>query len=50
MEENSIHAFLHKKHKTLVSKLSEILKKMREEGIIEKYKAEAFTEELKTKE
>ena len=33
------HAFLHKKHKQLVPKLSAVLKEMKNEGLIEKYKA-----------
>ena len=37
MEEQTIHAFLHIKHKYLVSKLSAVLKEMKQEGLIEKY-------------
>jgi hypothetical protein len=38
MEEISCHAFLHKKHKDMVPALSLILKKMKEEGLLEKYR------------
>ncbi|MDE1463146.1 hypothetical protein [Spartinivicinus poritis] len=41
MEKTPAHAFLHKKHKTLAPKLSVVLKKMRQEGLIEEYKAKA---------
>lgn len=41
METLSSHAFLHKKHKQLVPKLSDVLKEMKNEGLIEKYKAMA---------
>jgi hypothetical protein len=36
------HAFLHKKHKLLVPKLSSVLKQMKTEGLLEKYNAAAF--------
>lgn len=39
METISSHAFLHKKHKELVPRLSAVLKEMKKEGLIEKYKA-----------
>ncbi|MDO9527584.1 MAG: hypothetical protein Q7J27_00310 [Syntrophales bacterium] len=41
METISAHAFLHKKHKELVPKLSAVLKEMKKERLIEKYKAMA---------
>ena len=41
METVSSHAFLHKKHKDLVPKLSAVLKEMKNEGLIEKYRAMA---------
>ncbi len=41
MEEKIVHAYLHKKHRASVPKLSEVLKKMKEEGLIEKYKTMA---------
>ncbi|MCX4026357.1 hypothetical protein H0A36_14865 [Endozoicomonas sp. SM1973] len=41
MEKTPAHAFLHKKHKSLAPKLSLVLKKMKQEGLIEKYKAKA---------
>ena len=41
MEEMTSHAFLHKKHKELAPKLSAVLKEMKNEGLIEKYKAMA---------
>ena len=37
MEEQTVHAFLYKKHKALVPKLSMILKDMKQEGLFEKY-------------
>ncbi len=37
MEEQTIHTFLHIKHKVLASKLSAVLKEMKEEGWIEKH-------------
>ncbi len=42
MEEITIHAFLHIKHKDLVPKLSAVLKEMKEEGLFEKYGKEVF--------
>lgn len=37
METQTVHAFLHIKHKFLASKLSAVLKEMKKEGLIEKY-------------
>lgn len=37
METFSSHAFLHKKHKELAPKLAAVLKKMKEEGLLENY-------------
>lgn len=45
MEKFTGHAFLHKKHKELVPKLSNILKEMKKEGLFEKYRN---TAKLKT--
>lgn len=39
MEEIGLHAYMHKKYKDIASKLSTILKVMKEEGLIEKYQA-----------
>lgn len=41
MEEVTSHSFLHKKHKELVPKLSDVLKQIKAEGLVEKYKAMA---------
>jgi len=38
MEKFTGHAFLHKKNKELASKLSEVLRKMKKEGLFEKYR------------
>lgn len=38
LEEETLHAFLHKKNKSYASKLSDVLKKMKQEGLFEKYK------------
>lgn len=38
METFTAHAFLHKKHKELVPKLSNVLKEMKQEGLFEKYR------------
>jgi len=42
MEEIFLHAFLHKKHRSLIPKLSTVLYQMKHEGLIEKYKAMAL--------
>lgn len=41
MEVISVHAFLHKKHSSLVPKLSSVLKAMKAEGLVESYRAKA---------
>jgi len=42
MEEIFLHAFMYKKHRDLVQKLSTVLYQMKNEGLIEKYKAMAL--------
>jgi len=42
LEEITVHAYLHKKHKHLVTKVAEILKEMKQEGLIKKYKTLAL--------
>jgi hypothetical protein len=41
MESFTAHAFLHKKHKELVPKLSKSLKEMKQEGLFGKYRKTA---------
>lgn len=41
MQKYTSHAFLHKKHKELAPKISDTLKEIKEEGLIEKYMHEA---------
>jgi len=41
MEKFTGHAFLHKKHTELVPKLSDVLKKMKNEGLLKKYRSTA---------
>ena len=41
MEKFTAHAYLHKKNKDLVPKLSAILKDMKKEGLFEKYRSAA---------
>lgn len=38
LEEESIHAFLHKKHRLIAPKLSGVLKQMKEEGLLARYR------------
>ncbi|MFT6386996.1 MAG: hypothetical protein ACJAUP_000366 [Cellvibrionaceae bacterium] len=38
MEEFTAHVFLHKKHKELAQKLAAVLKEMKKEGLIDKYR------------
>ncbi len=42
MEVHTLHTFFHKKHKDLALLLSEVLKKMKKEGIIEKYRRDSM--------
>lgn len=44
MEEISTHSFLHKKHRSLAPKVSTVLKDMKKEGLIEKFKKMAEIE------
>jgi len=44
LEEVPIYPYLHKKHRSLVPKLAETLKKMKEEGLIAQYEAMAEEE------
>lgn len=41
MEKFTAHMFLHKKHTELVSELSDVLKEMKEEGLLKKYRKTA---------
>lgn len=38
LEEETLHAFLHKKHEAIAPKLSDALRQMKSEGLFEKYK------------
>lgn len=42
MEEITVHGFLHKKHKDLVQRLSDVLTEMKKEGLMEKYQTFAM--------
>ena len=42
LEEETLHVFLHKKNAPLVPKISAVLKVMKEEGLVEKYKRSAL--------
>ncbi len=44
MDQVSVHAFLHRKHQNIVPKLEKILKEMKREGLIKKYKKIALSE------
>ncbi len=44
MEENPTYAYLHKKHEALAPKLATVLKEMKEEGLIERYRTMAGEE------
>lgn len=48
MEETRYYAYLHIKHKDLALKLAEELKQMKIEGVIERYRQQAFAESDKT--
>ncbi len=45
MEENPTYAYLHKKHHALAPKLAAVLKEMKEEGLIDRYRTMAAAED-----
>lgn len=48
LDEFAGHAFLHKKHADLPEKLATVLRQMKKEGHLEKYKTDAHVEQYFT--
>ncbi len=45
MAQDTLHAYLHQKHRTLAPKVSEVLKTMKQAGLVDQYRQRALTQQ-----